>query len=125
MGWRWGWPAYTQAMSQDSQQPHRPDEPRWAIAADVGKRIIVGTTYVDRAGNVENQTQHVGEVIAVADDHVMIRWDGGEETSLPPEVMDAPPGIYRLRSTGQVVENPDLLMKWTVHPPEERSRSEE
>src|SRR5688572_4936978 len=105
-------------MSEASEHSQMPDEPRWAIAADVGKRIIVGTTYVDRAGNVEKQTQHVGEVIAVGEDCITVRWDGGEETTLPPEVADAPPGVYRLRSTGEEVENPELLMRWTVHPPE-------
>jgi hypothetical protein len=112
-------------MSEASEHAAVPDEPRWAIAADVGKRILVGMTYLDRNGNVTERTQHVGEVIAVAEHFITVRWDGGEETTLPPEVADAPPGVYRLRSTGQEVENPDLLMKWTVHPPQEGARSEE
>jgi len=41
----------------------------------------------------------------------------GEEYSLPPETrafQPAEPGVYKLHSTGEEVEDPDLLCIWTV-----------
>jgi hypothetical protein len=109
-------------MCEQDQHDGGRDEGRWAIAADIGKRILVGITFLDSAGNVTEQTQHVGEVVGVEENFIIVRWDDGEETTLPPEVVDAAPGVYRLRSTGEEVENPDLLARWTVSPPEGRER---
>jgi hypothetical protein len=106
-------------MSDHTSHDDAPDDGRWAIAADIGKRILVGVTYLDADGNVTEQTQHVGEVIAVDESCITVRWADGEETTLPPEVQDAAPGVYRLRSSGEEVVNPDLLARWTIHPPEE------
>lgn len=44
----------------------------------------------------------------------------GEIFWLPPDVgpfQDAKPGEYKLRSTGEVVVDPDLLATWTVNNP--------
>jgi hypothetical protein len=41
----------------------------------------------------------------------------GDREWLPPDVRpleESPPGEYRLRSTGQVVEDPDYLCTWTI-----------
>ena len=45
----------------------------------------------------------------------------GEEFSLPPDpdaFQPAAPGRYTLKTTGEVVVDPDFLAAWTVHPPE-------
>jgi hypothetical protein len=107
-------------MSGSAAHPGVPAEPRDAIAADIGKTILVGVKNYDAAGNLTSQSQHVGEVIAVAEDRITIRWAGGEITSLPPQVSDAPQGVYRLRSSGEEVVNPDLLATWRFDwtPPE-------
>jgi len=39
---------------------------------------------------------------------------------LPPDLrafQDAPPGEYRLRSTGEVVVDPDFISSWTINRP--------
>jgi hypothetical protein len=102
-------------MSEQTPQ----DDYRWAMAADIGKKIMVGITYLDSAGEITEQTQHVGEIIGVDDHYITVRWADGEETTLPPEVQDAAPGVYRLRSTGEEVVNPDLLARWSIHPPQD------
>ncbi|MFX0060574.1 MAG: hypothetical protein ACFFC7_00125 [Candidatus Hermodarchaeota archaeon] len=43
-----------------------------------------------------------------------------QNSSLPPDLsafQKAEPGDYRLRSTGEVVINPDFTVLWTVQPP--------
>ena len=43
----------------------------------------------------------------------------GEEEWLPPHLeayQEAAEGEYRLRSTGEVVVDPDWLCTWTIHP---------
>jgi|SRR6267142_5006296 len=104
-------------MSNDTHDAAR-DDGRWAIAADIGKRILIGITHLDSAGQVKEQTQHVGEIIGVDDHVITVRLADGEETTLPPQVQDAAPGVYRLRSTGEEVVNPDLLARWSIHPPQ-------
>jgi hypothetical protein len=53
-----------------------------------------------------------------------IRLEGqkeGELFWLPPDIrafQDAQPGEYRLRSTGEIVVDPDFITNWTInHPP--------
>jgi len=105
-------------MSDQTPYDSAQDNSRWAIAADIGKKILLGMTYLDSAGEITEQTQHVGEIIGVDDHCITVRWADGEETTLPPEVQDAAPGVYRLRSTGEEVVNPDLLARWSIHPPQ-------
>jgi len=43
-----------------------------------------------------------------------------ENLMLPPTTtpfLDAKPGEYRLRSTGEVIRNPDVTVSWTVTEP--------
>ncbi len=50
----------------------------------------------------------------------IVRGDGTEPFTLPPveEAFEpAPPGEYRLRTTGEVVVDPDFTTSWTVVPP--------
>ena len=112
-------------MSDSHKNSESSQQPRWAIAADIGKRILVGVKYYDPAGNLTNQSQHVGEVIAVADNAITIRWENGQETTLPPQVTDAPQGVYRLRSSGREVVNPDLLATWRFDDPAAETREAE
>jgi hypothetical protein len=79
----------------------------------------VGITRVADDGSYE-QEQFVG--IASIEDHqtyalVRLECDDGETLDYPFDaraLQRAPAGEYRLRSTGQVVRNPDFLMTWTA-----------
>jgi hypothetical protein len=90
----------------------------------IGKRILIGITYLDHDDKVLRQEQLHGVILA-ADEGSPIRIGlkgsrDGEEFSLPPDLSaleDAPPGEYRLRGSGEVVVDPDLLTTWTVQKP--------
>ena len=84
----------------------------------------MGLTLVDPGGELIRQEQFVGQIISVSREHG-IELDlfgdrGGEPYWLPPQLNafeKARPGEYRLRSTGEVVVDPDLLSSWTVQAP--------
>ena len=93
----------------------------------IGKTILVGITYADRDDKVVGSLQWHG-VIEGIDPLLEIRVDGSDELrNLPPQVEEAAPGDYTLRSTGDVVSNPDFLATWTVEtkapPPHNRPKS--
>lgn len=81
----------------------------------VGKRLLVGLTYVDVNEEVIGQEQFQGRIIEAREGEVIVeRADTGERVSLPPILQEAKPGEYRLRSTGEVVIDPDYLatLRW-------------
>ena len=79
----------------------------------IGKRLLVGITVHNSEGEFLYQEQFHGLIVGADDGSVVIeRADNGVRVSLPPELTKAPPGEYRLRSTGEVVTDPDYLAKW-------------
>jgi len=90
----------------------------------VGKVILVGLTYYTHDKQLIEQKQYHGTVIRADEKGIAIQKSNGEEVLLPPDLRStrvAPPGEYRERSTGEIVENPDFLTTWNVvkDPPEE------
>lgn len=88
----------------------------------IGKEMLVALVIYDHADNFLRKEQFCGTVIRAnqIDGLVLLRRDTGKEHSLPPDfrsVDDAPPGVYRLQSTGEKIENPDLISTWVVHEP--------
>ena len=89
------------------------------------KVVLVGITYIAPDGEtVESQSQYFGRVVSTsAKGGVEIACGGsalGELRLLPPDTIayqPADPGEYRLRSTGDVVLNPDFLSTWTIYKP--------
>ena len=82
-----------------------------------GKVIVVGITRCDHNDQVVDQQQLAGEFVHMDDDAVYLRLANGEIFTLPPDISGfkpATPGEYRLRSTGEVVSNPDYIATWTV-----------
>ena len=87
----------------------------------VGKYVVVGLTYEKPDGSAERQEQVHGKISA-ADAHkgfcvILEGVKKGQVYRLPPDLRpfkDAAPGEYRLRSTGEVVVDPDLLATWIV-----------
>jgi hypothetical protein len=104
--------------------------PEWnedRASALVGKYALIGLTFVDQDENVISQVQRHGRILeADASRGIAVRlvahgqhWDG-EMYRLPPDLsafVDAPPGEYRLRSTGEVVVDPDVTASWTIKSP--------
>ena len=89
----------------------------------IGKYILVGVTRVDHAGKLIKQEQLHGIIVGASRKGIVISLRGaheGREWNMPPDfkaVSVAQPGKYTLRSTGEVVEDPDLLATWTIHEP--------
>jgi hypothetical protein len=89
----------------------------------VGQRVLVGITYVGPDGKVTKpQAQYHGRIVRVDKTAgIEIACEGarvGKTMTLPPVLSAlhlAKPGQYRLRSTGETVDDPDLTSTWTVN----------
>ena len=91
----------------------------------IGKLVLVDITYQDRRGETKRHEQIFGKVVSAdARDEIRVALAGvraGEIKWLPPSTdafQVAPKGKYRLRSTGEVVVDPDFLAQWTSTQPD-------
>jgi hypothetical protein len=99
-----------------------PDQWDEGIAAELpGCLILVGFTYLQPDGSLDHHKQMYGYVLEVDRDRgIQLRLEGadaGKAYWLPPDTRPfrrAPEGEYRLRSTGEVVNDPDYTCAWTV-----------
>lgn len=86
----------------------------------LGTHVLAGITRMDRSGRVLKQQQIHGRVVrAIPGEGVYILDADGKEHWLPPHrpsYVPADPGEYRLRSTGEIVVDPDYVTTWTLHP---------
>ena len=87
----------------------------------VGKTVLIGITRLDHEDELIEKTEKFGRIASVDPDEG-IKVDVGESElfTLPPNpehFNDARPGLYRLRSTGETVEDPDLTTIWTIKEP--------
>lgn len=91
----------------------------------IGCDIIVGLTYCDTSGAVEQQVQAYGVIISVEEGvGITIKCTGkqwcGEIMTLPPDltsIQSAPPGEYRFRATGETFVDPDFQTTWSITKP--------
>ncbi len=84
----------------------------------MGKVLLVGLTYYTHDNVFIEQRQYWGVVIESNKNTICTKQKNGELFRLPPDLSStqpAPPGEYRLRSTGEIVINPDFLTTWTVN----------
>jgi len=102
-------------------QASRPQFDAVRATSMVGKSVLIGLTYQDEQGRTLEHKQLHGRIVSVNErDGFRINLDGlsnGQSYRLPPDLRpfrDAAPGEYRLRSTGEVVVDPDLVCNWTV-----------
>lgn len=85
----------------------------------IGKSVLIGITRERHDGEFIRQEQHVGVVTSIGSS-IHFRLPDGHDFKLPPDLSSfhrAPPGVYRLRSTGQKVNHPDFTTIWTVRAP--------
>jgi hypothetical protein len=89
------------------------------VAVLLGSHLLVGLTYLRPDGGIASRLEFHGTVESVGEDVVEVRRaDNGEIFTLPPapEAYEpAPPGEYRLKTTGEVVVDPDFTCVMTVH----------
>ena len=83
----------------------------------LGKTILIGLTYYTEEKEFVEQKQIWGTVIKSSEEGILVHLSNGEYYDLPPNLTStqvATPGEYRLRSTGEIVVNPDYLTTWNV-----------
>ncbi|MDR4469953.1 MAG: hypothetical protein MRJ68_16925 [Nitrospira sp.] len=103
----------------------RPSFDHTLAASLIGKHVLVGVTCRGANGNILAREQFHGEVtVADSEKGFCLKLRGtrvGEMKWLPPNTrafLKAKPGEYRLRSTGEVIINPDFTATWTVTEPQ-------
>ena len=91
------------------------------VATLLGSHLLVGITYLRPDGGLDRRLQFHGTVESVGEDVVGVRRaDNGEIFTLPPDpgaYEPAPPREYRLKTTGEVVVDPDFTCTFDVVPP--------
>ena len=104
-------------------QGDEPAEPFNQELADsyIGKYILIGITHRASNGDATSQEQIHGVIVSAAPSGITVALRGAKEGQfwvMPPAVElleHARPGTYTLRSTGEKVENPDLLATWNMY----------
>lgn len=87
----------------------------------IGKVLLIGLSYYLPDGGFIEDKQLYGRVTGADDSCITITQTNGEEFSIPPDlsaIEKAAPGDYTLRSTNEVVRNPDYLASYSVTLPE-------
>ena len=80
----------------------------------IGKRVLVGVTWFDGTGKETGRGQWWGTILAFNRRKGLLvdLGDTGKHHAFPPlpdAFRPAEPGKYELQSTGEIVEDPDLL----------------
>ena len=89
------------------------------------KTMLIGLSYYTGEGELLERKQCWGTEIEANEKRILVRLNDGEILGLPPDLSStriAPPGEYRLRSTGEIVVNPDYLTTWNIHRSKEEPR---
>jgi hypothetical protein len=86
----------------------------------IGRRVLVGVTHRTMEDEVASLEQFHGIVDRVSrSEGLVLRLPGGGERTIPPDLSrlePAAPGDYRLKTTGEIVVDPDFTAMWTVYP---------
>ncbi|GLQ46046.1 hypothetical protein GCM10007862_10970 [Dyella lipolytica] len=87
----------------------------------VGKLMLIGLTHSDAENKHTHQEQIFGRVVSTGrTSGIKLLLEGnrdGEVFDLPPDtrsIQEASPGEYRLRSTGEVVTDPDYTVTYLI-----------
>jgi hypothetical protein len=90
----------------------------------VGSYVLVGISRLDASGALIQQIQLHGYVQSAEKEsgiHVLLEGKReGQTYNLPPDTQAfkrAKPGKYTLRSSGEVVVDPDFTTSWTIREP--------
>jgi len=98
----------------------RPELNEDRARAMLGKTVLVGSTKEARARRKPpEQSQIVGTIENIDSTGIRLRLSDGSAYNLPPDIRpfeNALPGEYRLRSTGEVITNPDFTCTWVSTP---------
>lgn len=107
-------------MNNESEKPLNSFDHVLANAL-IGKYVLIGINYQNNSGEINSQ-QQVHGIIESADEKLglVVNLKGKRDTEkfyLPPDTRSffiAKPGEYRLRSTGEIINDPDYTSEWTI-----------
>ena len=108
-----------------SMSNHFNDEHPWdtTLAMQLpGKIVLVGLAYFEAGAQEPFEQQQLFGRVVHADERsgILLSLQGlraGEQFNLPPDTRsfrEAPPGEYRLRTTGEVVGDPDFTVTFSI-----------
>jgi hypothetical protein len=85
----------------------------------IGKNVVIGLNLLDNEGTLRGTNQVHGRIIRAsrAEGIVVFLEEDQQEFRLPPQpsaLQPAPPGQYREKRSGAVIENPDFLTVWDI-----------
>lgn len=84
----------------------------------IGKTLLFGISYCAHSGELRYQMQSFGEIIDIDEFLISVKLQDTDEIFTLPPILDAletaAPGEYKMRSTGKVAINPDLIGKFQV-----------
>ena len=88
----------------------------------VGKHVVIEQETYDENERLLDRLHLHGNVVRVSEhEGVVVRLHPtGDEYRLPPDgdiFREAPPGEYAIEATGEVVRNPDLMLRCIIHRP--------
>ena len=111
--------------SHDAPAPDAPPEwdDDWAKGL-LGQYALAGITMMEADHQtVRSNGQYHGRIVEVNRSGVKIACEGhwhGKTVTVPADQRafePAGPGRYRLKSTGEEIEDPDILTSWTIYSP--------
>jgi hypothetical protein len=86
-----------------------------------GQYTLIGITLYEPDGTtLRSVSQYHGRIIEVKQDGVLIACEGvweGQTVNVPPDqraFTPAKPGRYTLKSTGEMIDDPDVLTTWAI-----------
>jgi hypothetical protein len=93
----------------------------------IGKTVLIGVTYLDHEERQTGQQQWYGVISEISNARgIVVRLkNDSSHCALPPDLSALRPakrGEYRLRTTGEVVTDPDFLMTWTRRAPDPKAK---
>lgn len=90
----------------------------------LGKYILVDITYRDAQGKELRRVQLHGDIKSASAEGILVALRGvkeGETWNMPPSLESMVPakrGRYTLESTGEVIEDPDFIVTWSMTEPQ-------
>ncbi len=112
---------YGMYFYESRKESDEEDEKEITFDELIGKVLLVGITYHTHDNEFIEQKQLYGTVTRADKNVICIKQKDGTKFTLPPDLSSAKrakKGKYKLRSSGEIVINPDFLATWNLIKPE-------
>ena len=109
---------YGMYLYEIRKEYHEEEEKEITLDELIGKVLLAGITYYTIDNEYIEQKQFYGTVTEANESLIRVKQKDGTEFTLPPDLSStkrAGQGEYKLRSTGEIVVNPDFLTTWNLN----------